>query len=203
MEHNLVSPSSMDATPLDTPPSPSPPAPSILATGTDRDTNDYLSSDDENEEMPSAPPDPLFEEEADEEDEAWVMRNLRGGALSDVKINATAATAPATPATTKLLESRTTDAVLNCPCCFNTVCMDCQAHTRYKSQWRAMFVMAVYVDWNKHMRYDEDAKDLVEIGPGTTGEQYHPVHCANCQTKVAVLNMEDEVYHFYNAIESR
>ena len=62
-----------------------------------------------------------------------------------------------------------------------------------------MFVMAVYADWNKHTRYDEDAKDLVEIGPGTTCEQY----CANCQTKVTELYMEDEVYHFYNAIESR
>ena len=50
-----------------------------------------------------------------------------------------------------LLKPRTSDAVLSCPRCFTTVCMDCQQHERYANQFRAMFVMNIGVDWNKRM----------------------------------------------------
>ena len=35
---------------------------------------------------------------------------------------------------------RSSDAVLSCPCCFTTLCLDCQRHTDIPSQYRAMFV---------------------------------------------------------------
>ena len=54
-----------------------------------------------------------------------------------------------------LLKPRTSDAILSCPRCFNTVCMDCQQHERYANQFRAMFVMNIGVDWNKRMVYDD------------------------------------------------
>lgn len=57
--------------------------------------------------------DELYDENADEEDEKWVNKHWRRGkALPTQQGNAAAAPS--------------TDAVLNCPCCFTTVCMDCQ-----------------------------------------------------------------------------
>jgi hypothetical protein len=54
-----------------------------------------------------------------------------------------------------LLKPRNSDAVLSCPRCFTTVCMDCQQHQSYANQYRAMFVMNIGVDWNKRMMYDD------------------------------------------------
>merc|ERR1712013_957384 len=34
------------------------------------------------------------------------------------------------------------DAMLNCPACLSTVCLDCQRHEKYKTQYRAMFVLS-------------------------------------------------------------
>jgi hypothetical protein len=31
--------------------------------------------------------------------------------------------------------------MLSCPLCFTTVCIDCQQHELYETQFRAMFVM--------------------------------------------------------------
>ncbi|KAL3817686.1 hypothetical protein ACHAXA_002835 [Cyclostephanos tholiformis] len=59
-----------------------------------------------------------------------------------------------------LLKPRSSDAILSCPRCFNTVCMDCQQHERYANQFRAMFVMNIGVDWNKRMIYDDAAGGL-------------------------------------------
>ena len=72
-----------------------------------------------------------------------------------------------------LLKPRTSDAILSCPRCFNTVCMDCQQHERYANQFRAMFVMNIGVDWNKRMLYDDAVGGLKLVDStsiaGTTG----------------------------------
>ena len=60
----------------------------------------------------------------------------------------------------RLLKPRNSDAVLSCPRCFTTVCMDCQQHESYSNQYRAMFVMNIGVDWNKRMIYDESVGGL-------------------------------------------
>ena len=38
-------------------------------------------------------------------------------------------------------------------------------------------------------------------GGGDKGEDYHPVHCAECNTEVAVYD-KDEVFHFFNVLAS-
>merc|ERR1712232_1198188 len=38
-----------------------------------------------------------------------------------------------------------TDAVLSCPSCMTTLCLDCQQHDVFKGQFRAMFAMNVLV----------------------------------------------------------
>ena len=59
--------------------------------------------------------DPLFDDEADEEDEKFAKKN-------------------------NFSRAEKSDAVLSCANCFTVLCVDCQQHTRYKEQYRAMFV---------------------------------------------------------------
>uniref|UniRef100_A0A2K6CF62 E2F associated phosphoprotein n=1 Tax=Macaca nemestrina TaxID=9545 RepID=A0A2K6CF62_MACNE len=45
------------------------------------------------------------------------------------------------------------DAVLNCPACMTTLCLDCQRHESYKTQYRAMFVMNCSINKEEVLRY--------------------------------------------------
>ena len=126
-----------------------------------------------------------------------------------------------------LLKPRDSDAVLSCPRCFTTVCMDCQQHEKYANQYRAMFVMNIGVDWNKTMVYDDalgglklasrrsnngdEAHALPNTIPHDMGNDatdqdseqfYYSVHCGYCACEVAALDMKDEVYYFYGCIAS-
>lgn len=42
---------------------------------------------------------------------------------------------------TRLRQGRASDAILSCPGCFTTLCIECQQHDRYDDQFRAMLVM--------------------------------------------------------------
>ncbi len=102
---------------------------------------------------------------------------------------------------------RVSDAVLSCPGCFTTLCIDCQRHEKYHSQYRAMFVMNCDVD--------EQPYDPVAHGGGGGGggggrrpkrskpsAQYRRVQCAVCTTEVGAYDAEDELYHFYHVFPS-
>ena len=99
--------------------------------------------------------------------------------------------------------------------------MDCQRHDKFADQFRAMFVMNIQVDWSKKLVWNEDGKenglkecawegllqedeamDCVVAG-GENADPYYQVSCLSCSTKVAVLNMANEIYHFYGCLESR
>lgn len=67
----------------------------------------------------------FYDERADEKDESW-MRRRRMVQSDETNV--------------------TSDAVLNCPCCFSLLCLDCQQHEVYKTQYRSMFVMNCTVD---------------------------------------------------------
>lgn len=56
----------------------------------------------------------FFDPESDEKDAAWVAKQRQG---------------------------RKSDAILSCPCCLTTLCIDCQQHADLEGQFRAMFVM--------------------------------------------------------------
>ncbi|KAL6069198.1 E2F-associated phosphoprotein [Balamuthia mandrillaris] len=96
-----------------------------------------------------------------------------------------------------LTRRRETDAVLSCPCCFSALCFDCQQHTTYKNQYRAMFVTEdCTVDKTKVLRYPPSAPE-----EGRQEEEtYWPVHCRICDAEVGVLDTKEEIYHFYNII---
>uniref|UniRef100_A0A8C5QZH7 E2F associated phosphoprotein n=1 Tax=Leptobrachium leishanense TaxID=445787 RepID=A0A8C5QZH7_9ANUR len=107
------------------------------------------------------------------------------------------------------------DAILNCPACMTTLCLDCQRHESYKTQYRAMFVMNCSVSKeevlrfpeqppSKHRRRDRKKRkgpSMDSEPPSTSAEMYHPVKCTECSTEVAVYD-KDEVYHFFNVIAS-
>jgi hypothetical protein len=94
--------------------------------------------------------DVLYDETLDDEDEAYVYRNMRGGlqetvvtrnvrssaARTDDSGSETHSTSPSSRPM-QVLKPRSSDAVLSCPCCFNIVCMDCQRHQTYMNQFRA------------------------------------------------------------------
>ena len=56
----------------------------------------------------------LYDSEADDKDQEWMQKQRQG---------------------------RHSDAILSCPGCLTTVCIDCQRHEFYTTQYRAMFTM--------------------------------------------------------------
>lgn len=145
----------------------------------------------------------LYDPDKDNRDQAWVDAQRRG--YHGLGIRRSHQQQRPVP---------NSDAVLNCPACMTTLCLDCQRHESYKTQYRAMFVMNCSVNKDEVLRYkipenkkkrrnnkkmrsnDEDA-----AGQEETEEIYHPVMCTECSTEVAVYD-KDEVFHFFNVLAS-
>ncbi|KAH3742816.1 E2F-associated phosphoprotein [Pelomyxa schiedti] len=104
-----------------------------------------------------------------------------------------------------------TDAHLSCPCCFTLLCVDCQQHEVYHTQYRAMFVRNCKVDRTQTLTYADNSEPTktttaarstaTTVDDGASGDTYHPVLCANCGLEVGVFD-KDELYHFFNVIPS-
>ncbi|KAI6675006.1 hypothetical protein NL676_002912 [Syzygium grande] len=56
----------------------------------------------------------FYDPDLDDKDELWIKKKRNG---------------------------RATDAVLSCPACFTTLCLECPRHEKYVTQYRAIFVM--------------------------------------------------------------
>jgi len=125
------------------------------------------SDDDDDDELKIIEPDPLYDPLMDDKDEEWVNKKYRNPS------------------------GRESDAVLTCPACFATLCYDCQRHSRYKGQYRAMFVQNCKV-----LNYE--VRPL--IGDTDPEMRYYPVHCEDCNTQIACIDSE-EVYHFFHVLE--
>jgi len=94
------------------------------------------------------------------------------------------------------------DAVLNCPACFAVLCLDCQRHEIYRTQYRAMFVMNCSVNTKVKMKFPLKAKKSKKKSQLPVEEDfYHPVTCDTCNTEVAMYD-ENEIYHFFNVVAS-
>ncbi|KAK2879079.1 hypothetical protein QQF64_010784 [Cirrhinus molitorella] len=165
----------------------------------------------------------LYDPDEDDRDQAWVdakrkeYRNQRRLPPSANRRN-------------KPHALPSSDAVLNCPACMTTLCLDCQRHEKYRTQYRAMFVMNCTVNKEEVLRYKTANKRKqnrhrkkarqestttsteteMESSAGLTDarlagmdeeEIYHPVNCTECSTEVAVYD-KDEVYHFFNILAS-
>ncbi|AQK72960.1 hypothetical protein Zm00014a_027180 [Zea mays] len=155
--------------------------PTETEAGDSVDPRELVSSDDEIDY--SVEPD-FYDPDLDDVDERWVSRQRKG---------------------------RTSDAVLSCPACFTTLCLDCQRHEKYVNQYRAMFVRNCKIKTDQVLREGKSkrkkrrggrAGDPAAASEGESkGQSYHPVCCEVCSTEVGVLD-EDEVYHFFNVIPS-
>ncbi|XP_035211536.1 E2F-associated phosphoprotein-like [Stegodyphus dumicola] len=95
------------------------------------------------------------------------------------------------------------DAVLNCPACLSLLCLDCQRHDIYKTQYRAMFVINCRINFSETLKYEnkkkKSRKSLTSAAPQF--DIYNPVQCSVCNTEVAVYD-KDELYHFFNVLAS-
>ncbi|KAK5857864.1 hypothetical protein PBY51_011078 [Eleginops maclovinus] len=159
----------------------------------------------------------LYDPDEDDRDQAWVDARRRqyngrkrpaGGSRSQGRQGS---------------GETSSDAVLNCPACMTTLCLDCQRHDKYRTQYRAMFVMNCTVKRDEVLRYktqqdlkqrkrrkrrrgqktESIADETPEPVPAgmDADEVYYPVWCTECSTEVAVFDKE-EVYHFFNILAS-
>ncbi|PRP75886.1 E2F-associated phosphoprotein [Planoprotostelium fungivorum] len=78
--------------------------------------------------------DPLYNDKADDKDSKWMNK------------------------WTSHMGGRRSDAVLNCACCFMLLCVDCQQHSIYLNQFRAMFVRNCAANKQKEIRYRKPPK---------------------------------------------
>lgn len=92
----------------------------------------WLSDSSEDEEdnrdaakQPKSNDDLLYDPDADDEDEKWAQEQRQG---------------------------HVTDAILSCPGCFTTLCIDCQQHAHYHTQYRAMITMNCEVNTEQPMQ---------------------------------------------------
>ncbi|XP_077476413.1 E2F-associated phosphoprotein [Stigmatopora argus] len=148
----------------------------------------------------------LYDPDEDERDQAWV----------DARRRMYHRKRPALSVHTQRSQPKSlprSDAVLNCPACMTTLCLDCQRHERYRTQYRAMFVMNCSVNREEVLRYKKQVENVprnrkrkkdekVTMPAGLDGDEvYYPVQCSECSTEVAVMD-KDDVYHFFNILSS-
>lgn len=102
----------------------------------------------------------------------------------------------------KMRSGRASDAILSCPGCFTTICVDCQQHTVYENQFRAMFVMNCKVDTNQLIKPDNsDDKQMDEDEDEC--DAYNPIHCTVCGVEVGLREAcPDGAHIFFNVIAS-
>ncbi|KAK2826805.1 hypothetical protein Q5P01_021019 [Channa striata] len=189
----------------------------------------YFDSDSEEEDTPSSSTshrqrqriiqsndELLYDPDEDDRDQAWVDARRR----EYIRRKRPAAALRSQPRQPQGLPN--SDAVLNCPACMTTLCLDCQRHEKYRTQYRAMFVMNCTVKKDEVLHYkteqerkkrnrkrrkgqetesaEDKASDPTPAGMDAD-EVYHPVQCSECSTEVAVFD-KDEVYHFFNILAS-
>ena len=83
------------------------------------------------------------------------------------------------------------------------LCLDCQRHDLYRTQYRAMFVMNCSVKADTKMKFPVKQKGgrKKKVMCTDLEEFYNPVTCDTCNTEVAMYD-KDEIYHFFNVVAS-
>jgi len=167
--------------------------PSTSQTQSDKYSDIYFDSDDDEgstERKVVSNDDLFYDPEADDVDQSWVD-----------SVRQSYQTPKPAGNVSKLPNS---DAVLNCPACFTVLCLDCQRHEIYKTQYRAMFVINCTVDTTQRMSFPLKTKKggrSKKPGGVSGDDSYHPVTCDTCNTEVAMYD-QNEIYHFFNVVSS-
>lgn len=139
----------------------------------------------------------FYDPEMDDEDEKWVNDQRRSCIFpNESKQDKDGGKVKPLPLS---------DAVLNCPGCMTLLCLDCQRHEIYNTQYRAMFVKNCEVDRKETLRCLPSRSSMrrrnLPEGMSNPRDIFNPVRCQVCRTEVAVYDCE-EVYHFFNVIAS-
>ncbi|XP_059656494.1 uncharacterized protein LOC132303296 [Cornus florida] len=124
----------------------------------------------------------FYDPDLDEKDELWVQKKRKG---------------------------HFSDAVLSCPACFTTLCLECQRHEKHVTQYRAIFVVNCKIKSDQvsqqgslKRKRGQKGRESGESEAGSAGgETFKPVCCSVCSTEVGVID-EEEVYHFFNVLPS-
>ncbi|KAJ0095048.1 hypothetical protein Patl1_16391 [Pistacia atlantica] len=146
----------------------------------DSPTNSQQTISDDDEIDYSVKPE-FYDSGADDKDELWVQKQRKG---------------------------RDSDAVLSCPACFTTLCLQCQRHEKYVTQYRAVFVVNCEIGSGQVQPITPKPKrgkrgresNESEANP-SSDETFKPVFCSVCSTHLGVID-EEEVYHFFNVLPS-
>ncbi|KAI3796220.1 hypothetical protein L1987_38886 [Smallanthus sonchifolius] len=141
----------------------------------DQNTKETVVSDDDIIDYSVKPE--FYDPNLDDKDQLWVQKRKKG---------------------------QSSDAVLSCPACFTTLCLECQRHEKYVTQYRAVFVVNCKI--KKGQVSDKGSlkrKRVRKGGGGSAGgdESFSPVCCSVCGTEVGVID-DDEIYHFFNVLPS-
>lgn len=144
-----------------------------LTSGDEHGEDEHGSLESNDEKAGEGTPDPLYDPEADDKDAAWVAKERSG---------------------------RASDAILSCPGCFTTLCLECQQHEQYHGQFRAVSAYNVVVDKNQLIDPAAGGKGR-RTKKAKASQQYYKVLCAVCDTEVGAFD-EDEVYHFFHVFPS-
>eukprot|EP00877_Chromochloris_zofingiensis_P005083 jgi/Chrzof1/14576/Cz09g08040.t1 len=142
-----------------------------------------LSSEEEDPELvrPDDQTDPLYDPDADDKDEQWVQATRQG---------------------------RQSDAILSCPGCFTTICLDCQQHDYHHNQFRAMFVIncstnsdeQITTSMPKSQARRKRGREVHNLSV-VPSETMCKVVCDVCGTYLGAQDAQ-EVYHFYHVLSS-
>eukprot|EP00042_Codosiga_hollandica_P024583 m.104605 g.104605 ORF g.104605 m.104605 type:complete len:329 (-) comp51603_c0_seq1:125-1111(-) len=158
----------------------------------------------------------FYDPNQDDEDDKWVNRQRHAHLRLDMTgQESKAKTAGMQNAALGIKAENNSDAILNCPACMNILCLDCQQHDTYKTQFRAMFVVNCLIVRTEQLsfkpvrqpgrkRRPKDAGEETaqpDFGNSSADELFNPVKCSECGTVVAMYDAE-EVYHFFNVIAS-
>ncbi|KAE8677885.1 thioredoxin X [Hibiscus syriacus] len=144
----------------------------------DSPTNSQQTVSDDDEIDYSIKPE-FYDPKLDDKDELWVQKERKG---------------------------RISDAVLSCPACFTTICLECQRHEKCVTEYRAIFVVICKIE-NEIVRQENvkpkksGKRSEDEAAAAAGGETFKAVCCLVCSTEVGVID-EDEVYHFFNVLPS-
>ncbi|VDO03436.1 unnamed protein product [Rodentolepis nana] len=93
----------------------------------------------------------------------------------------------------------TTDAILNCPGCMSLLCLNCQRHSKYKTQYRTMFTFNCKIaDGTTQV---PAVVDLSKDASSAIIEDLKTVVCEVCNTPVGLLE-SNGVYHLFNVLAS-
>lgn len=156
----------------------------------------------------------FYDPEMDEKDERWVRRQRMAyhNVKASEELTKSKSDRRQDPDEDDVLDDTTdepggpsllkSDAVLSCPACMSTLCLDCQRHEVYKTQYRAMFVVNCSIMKDEVLRHKPNQKKRRKFrkqDDSDESEVFNPVRCTSCNTEVAVYD-KDEVFHFYNVL---